>query len=86
MFHSSRAVLFKLGLREKRHFVVAEILEELNKEGKLEIKFVNDFRAVMSSREAADYHYAYSKEIAGSSLEMAKEFADRIKILLNNLK
>ena len=43
MFHSARAVLFNLGFREKRHFAVGVVLEDLNKKGKLESRFVNDF-------------------------------------------
>ncbi len=44
MFHAARAVLFGLGLREKRHFAIGVVLEDLNKKGKLESSFVNDFR------------------------------------------
>ena len=43
MFHAARAILFKLGLREKRHFAIVVALEELNRLGKLESKYVNDF-------------------------------------------
>lgn len=37
MFHAARAVLFKLGLIEKKHFAVGVVLEDLNKKGKLGI-------------------------------------------------
>ena len=74
MFHSARAVLFKLGFREKRHFAISIVLEELNKKGKLESRYVNDFNSAVSSREDADYHYIYSKEKAKQSLEIAEEF------------
>jgi len=86
IFHAARALLFKIGLREKRHFAIGIVLEDLNKQGKLEIKYINDFNAAVSSREDADYHYTYSKEIADHNLEIANEFLDRIKILINNLK
>ena len=86
IFHAARALLFKIGLREKRHFAIRVVLEDLNKQGKLEMKYVNDFNAAVSSREDADYHYTYSKEIADHNLEIANEFLDRIKILINNLK
>ena len=36
MFHAARAVLFSLGLKEKRHFAVQVVLEDLIKKGKLE--------------------------------------------------
>ena len=86
IFHAARALLFKIGLREKSHFAIGIVLEDLNKQGKLEIKYINDFNAAVSSREDADYHYTYSKEIADHNLEIANEFLDRIKILINNLK
>ena len=86
MFHAARAVLFKLGLREKRHFALAVVLGDLNKKGKLELKYVNDFEAALSSREDADYYYAYSKETAEHCLEMAENFLMRMKKLLNGIK
>ena len=85
MFHAARAVLFKLGLREKRHFVIGVVLEDLNKKGKLESTFVNDFNAAVSAREDADYHYLYSKEIAEHELKTALEFYDQMRKLLNKL-
>ncbi|MBI2507374.1 HEPN domain-containing protein [Candidatus Woesearchaeota archaeon] len=86
LFHAARAVLFELGYREKRHFAVRVVLEELNKKGKLEMRFINDFNAAMSSREDADYHYVYSKDIAEHNLSIAEEFIQRVKRLLNELK
>ncbi|MBI2653720.1 HEPN domain-containing protein [Candidatus Woesearchaeota archaeon] len=85
MFHSARAILFKIGYREKRHFVISVVLEDLNKKGMLESKFVNYFNAGLSSREEADYHYAYSEETAKHILDIAKEFSERLKILLKEL-
>lgn len=85
MFHAARAVLFKLGYMEKRHFAISVVLEDLNKKGKLESKYLNDFNAAISSREEADYHYTYSKEIAEHNLLIAKEFFSRLKNLLREL-
>lgn len=82
MFHSAKAVLFKLCYMEKRHFAVIIVLEDLNKKGKLESKYINYFRAALSSREEADYHYNYSKDLAEHSIDMAEEFSDRMKKLL----
>ncbi len=79
IFHSARAVLFRLGLREKRHFAIGIVLEDLSKKGKLESSYVNDFNAASSSREDADYHYTYSKETAQHNLKIAKEFLLRMK-------
>ena len=85
MFHAAKAVCFRAGYREKRHFAVLIVLEDLNKKGKLEIRFVNDFNAAMSLREGADYRYAYSKERAENSLRMAEEFNVRMFELLKKL-
>lgn len=82
MFHAARAVLFNLGLREKRHFAIRIVLEELNKDGKIESKYINDFDAAMSSREDADYHYKHSKESAEYNLQISKDFLARIKNLI----
>lgn len=82
IFHAARAVLFKLGLREKKHFAIGVVLESLNKDGKLESKYVNEFNAAVSSREDADYHYAYSKEIAEYNLKIAHDFLEKMKVLI----
>lgn len=82
MFHYARAVLFKLGFREKRHFVIGVVLEDLNKKGKLESKYVNDFNAAISAREDADYHYVYSKEKAEHSSYIAEGFNEKMRELI----
>ena len=86
MFHTARAVLFKLGFREKKHFAISIVLEDLNKKGKLESKYLNDFNSALSSREDADYHYVYSEESAKHSLEIAEEFNERMKKLVKEMK
>lgn len=85
MFHAARAVLFSLGLKETRHFAIGIVLEDLSKKGKLESKYVNYFDAAVSSREDADYHYSYSHDTAGHTLELAEEFLERMKELLEKL-
>jgi len=82
IFHSARAVLFKIGLREKKHFAISVVLEDLNKKGKLESRYINDFNAAISSREDADYHYTYPKETAEYNLKLAHEFLERMKKLV----
>ena len=39
---------------------------------------VIDFKAAMSARENADYHYVYSEETAKHELETAKEFFEKL--------
>lgn len=85
MFHSAKAVCFKLGYREKKHFALLVVLEELNKEGKLEKEYLHYFGAVLDSREGADYRYTYSWEIAEHNLKITSLFNQRIKRLLEAL-
>ena len=82
MFHSARAVLFSLGYREKRHFAIGAVLDDLREKGKLESRYVNDFKGAMSAREGADYHYSYSRDKAEYMVGMAEEFNRRMKKLL----
>lgn len=81
MFHAARAVLFSLGLREKRHFAVGVVLESLSKEGRLRSKFVNDYRGAMLAREDADYRYVHSKDTAEYLIEVAEEFLEKMEEL-----
>ena|SRR3989344_311146 len=84
MFHAARALLFKLNFKEKRHFAISVVLEELNKKGKIERKYINYFNAAISSREDADYRYTYSIRIAEDNLTIAEDFKEKIKELINN--
>jgi uncharacterized protein (UPF0332 family) len=85
MFHAARGVLFSLGLKDRRHFAVGMVLEELTKNGKLELKFVDEFRAAMSAREDADYRHVYSNETAEYIVDSADDFLKRMKKLIKNL-
>ena len=78
MFHAAKSVLFKLGYIEKRHIAVLIVLEELNKKGKIESKFITNYKASMTAREDADYRYSYSKETAEYELSITREFLEEI--------
>ncbi len=82
MFHAARAVLFSMGLKDRRHFAVGMVLEELTKKGKLELKFVDDFRAGMSAREDADYRHVYSTETAEYIVDISEDFLKRMKKII----
>jgi uncharacterized protein (UPF0332 family) len=86
MFHSAKAVLFLMGLKERSHYVVGEVLDILSKEGKLESNYVNDFKAAMSAREGADYHYSYDEKTADDLVAIAEEFTKRMKKLAATIK
>jgi uncharacterized protein (UPF0332 family) len=81
MFHAARAVLFSLGLKERRHFAIRVVLEDLSAKGKLENRFVSDFSAALEAREDADYRYTYSQETANYLLKAAGDFLARMKKL-----
>jgi len=83
IFHAAKAVLFSLGFREKRHFVVGIVLEKLCKEGKLQFRYVNDYKGAMLAREDADYRYVYAKDTAEYLVEIAEEFLSKMKEILN---
>lgn len=85
MFHAGKAVCFQMGYREKKHFAIAIILEELYNEGKLEGQFVAYFNAAIDSREEADYHYSHSKEIAQQNLKIAEAFNNQMRKLIEEL-
>jgi uncharacterized protein (UPF0332 family) len=82
MFHAARAVLFSLGLRERRHFAIRVVLEDLNARGKLESKFISDFSAALGAREDADYRHTYSQETGDYLLMAADDFLRRMKALI----
>ena len=85
VFHSTRGIMFLMGYREKSHFGVGEYLGILSKDGKLESRYVHDFKAAMSARQAADYNYDYSKEKAGMVVSIAEEFLKRMEKLKTRL-
>jgi len=81
MFHAARAVMFSLGLKERRHFAIRVVLEDLNAKGKLESRFISDFSAALVAREDADYRYTYSQETAAYLLKAARDFVAKMKAL-----
>jgi uncharacterized protein (UPF0332 family) len=83
MFHAARAVLFSLGLKERRHFAIRVVLEDLSAKGKLESKFISDFSAALGAREDADYRYTYSQETADYLLRAAGDFLARMRALVS---
>ncbi|MEW5759206.1 MAG: HEPN domain-containing protein [Candidatus Thermoplasmatota archaeon] len=82
MFHASKAIVFSVGYKERRHFAIQVVLENLVKGGKLENIYTQYFSSAMSAREGVDYRYVYSGETAKEMLEIAKKFLARMKKLL----
>lgn len=84
-FHASRAVLFTLGLREKKHFAISVVLDDLQRKGLLEKRFVDDFAELLTDREQADYHYSYSETDAKRDIALAEGFIERMQMLVMRL-
>jgi len=83
IFHSSRALLYSKGYRERSHHCLAVALEALFVEsGLMDIRFIKMFREGMSLREDADYSGSFSKESAKLSLVNAEEFLTKAESLL----
>jgi len=55
-FHTSRALLYKDGIKERSHYCIARYLEEeyVNNK-KLDAKFLNAFETIMSARHNIQY-------------------------------
>ena len=85
MFHAAKAVLFLLGLKERSHYSVGEVLDALSNEGRLESSYVDDFKGAMSEREGADYHYRHSASTAREMVEIAPKFAKRMEGLAGKI-
>lgn len=86
MFHAAKASLFTFGMREKRHFIIGVILEKLSSEGKLQFRFVDDYKGAMLAREDADYRYIHTKDTAEYLIDIAEEFIAKMKEISGKIK
>jgi len=88
MFHAARSILFFDGWREKSHACVARYLEEKYvKHGKLEKKWVEllDLHRDIRHDDQYDLSFFSTQEDAEKALKSAKEFLERMKMLLNTI-
>lgn len=86
MFHSARSLLFLDGYREKSHYCIARYLEEKYvRSGMLESKWVELLDHYRDLRHDDQYSTTFFATIdeAESALKTAKDFFDRMKILLD---
>jgi len=85
MFHSARAILFSDGFREKSHYCIGRYLEEKYVKKKLlESKWVELLDHIRELRHDNQYdiNFFTSRDEAESALKTAKEFLERMRILL----
>lgn len=86
MFHSAKAVLHLIGLRERSHGCVVAALEKLSEKGLIESSVVEEFKSCMEAREDADYRNEYSEEEAERGVKIAEDFIKRMKELAKKVK
>ena len=83
MFHTSRALIYSKGYREKSHYYLLVALQSLFVDkGLIDEELARDFHTAMVLREDADYHGEFSKEGAASSIESATKLIQKAKIVL----
>ncbi len=85
MFYAARALLFKVGFREKSHICVKEFLRErFVKTGRLDPKFLSTLNNARIERHEALYglESKASKQEAEHTLSQAREFLKKTQKLL----
>lgn len=74
IFHTARAFAYSKGYKEKSHYGLYLLLDNLSLKKELDRKYVDYFNAAMYARQDADYDAIYSKERAKEILEIAEIF------------
>jgi len=83
-FHSSRALLYSKGYRERSHYCLYVAIDELFvRAGLLEKRFARILKDGMSLREDADYGGEFSKEGAALIISNAEVFIKKSEELLS---
>lgn len=84
IFHASRAILFRDGMREKSHYCTGVYLEAYHEKRLLEERWTLLFNRMRSSRHAGQYGFQTEPvpDEVESSLKSAEEFIKRMEKLL----
>lgn len=83
MFHLARALILKLGYRERSHRALLTALRELYvKTGKLDMESLEDLSNAMDLREEADYGMVFSQASAMRVTEKAERFLETVSRIL----
>ncbi len=78
MFHAAKALVLKMGYREKSHFCLIIALRELYvKEGRLDTDMVENLELCMNLRHEADYGLTYHQDSAETAIRYAEVFLDK---------
>ena len=81
IFHAARALLYRMGFRERSHRGLLAALRELYESNTIS-KMLEDFSEAMTLREEADYGLVSSEESARTVLEDATDFQEEAARLL----
>jgi len=87
MFHSSRALLFRDGYKERSHYALCEYIRE-KYSGKLEARFINELNILRTIRHKVIYgdEDLNSKEVqeaeAKEAMKLAESYLQAVKKLL----
>ena len=85
MFHSARALLFSLGVKERSHFVMINYLKEKFKENEGIVHILELLDSYRISRHAIQYRGEFcSKTDAEEALRDAEEFLKIVKKYFKN--
>lgn len=80
MFHSARALLFSLGIKERSHFAMINYLKEKFKRNERIIRFLEILDSYRISRHAIQYGGEFCSKIdAKEALRDAEEFLKIVK-------
>jgi uncharacterized protein (UPF0332 family) len=81
MFHSTRALLFEKGYREKSHYALLVAIRELYRNA-IEHSLIREFEHCMYLRQEADYGLKFSENGAMDVIETAERFLERTAAIL----
>ena len=83
MFHAARALLYAKNYREKSHYCLIIALRHFYVEtGKLPVYFIEALEKGKALREDADYYDDWSQIGAEQALNLAEEFLNKVKELV----
>ncbi|MCL4436641.1 MAG: HEPN domain-containing protein [Thaumarchaeota archaeon] len=81
MFHSTRALLYSRGYREKSHYALLVAIRDLFK-NELGGRLISSFEEGMTLRQEADYGLNFSEEGAAETAEGAEDLLKKAKEIL----
>lgn len=85
MFHAAKALLFRLGYRERGHYCLLVALRELGI-SLIGARNIDNFEAAMTLRHDANYESKFTEIGAEDTIENAEAFIIEVEKAMNKLK